>query len=227
MKIPFKGKLFIILFLLVLLIVPQVFAASSNFLQRANQAYQRLCTGRSVPLTIVMSCYAFDKLAELQQAINLLDERLGLTERDNATQSAKIKELEERIMNLEPPNPSPSSSPTTIVFAQNRPASFTTDLVAIPNGYTSMTFHVSTTGTLINWAPIANVNSFVNEQHRFRCNNNICPDVTIPIISGFYKFGTGTSSGNITAIATLNAEPDNSTQVLGYGVNLPFTSGPI
>jgi len=125
------------------------------------------------------------------------------------------------------PTPSPTVAPTTIVFAQDRPASFTTDFFTIPSGFSSMTFHVTTTGTLYGWAPIANVNSFVNEQHRIVCTNNICPDVTIPIISNYYKFGTGTSSGNITATAILNAEIDNSTQTLGYRVNLPFTSGPL
>lgn len=117
--------------------------------------------------------------------------------------------------------------PNIIVFAQDRPASFVTDFIDIPQGYTSMTFHVTTTGTLLNWSPIANVNSFINEQVRVLCNNNVCPDVTIPVISWFYQFATGTSAGNITATATLNREPGSSTQTLGYGVNLPFTSGPI
>lgn len=88
---------FLFVILLLLLISPSVFAASSDFLQRATQAYQRLCTGRSTPLTIVMSCYAFDKIAELQQTINNLDQRLDLAETDNATQSAEIANLNQKV----------------------------------------------------------------------------------------------------------------------------------
>jgi hypothetical protein len=130
------------------------------------------------------------------------------------------------------PTPTPTSTPTPtpsniVVFAEDRPAPFTTDFVDVPTGYTSMTFHISHTGFLFGWSPIANINSFVNEQHRFNCVNNVCPDVTVPVISWFYKFSTGTSDGNVTATATLNAIPGEHSRVLGYGVPLPFTSGPI
>lgn len=89
---------FLFVILLLLLVSPSVFAASSDFLQRATQAYQRLCTGRSVPLAIVMSCYDFDKLAEFQQEINSLDGRLDLAESDNATQSAEIANLDQNLI---------------------------------------------------------------------------------------------------------------------------------
>lgn len=89
-----------------------VFAASSNFLQKAAEAYQRFCTKRSVSLQNAISCYAFDKLSELES-------RLDQTEADNATQSAKITELEQRIKALEDqPTPTPTPAPFEFVFFQ-------------------------------------------------------------------------------------------------------------
>ncbi|OGK08496.1 hypothetical protein A2767_05360 [Candidatus Roizmanbacteria bacterium RIFCSPHIGHO2_01_FULL_35_10] len=62
------------------------------------------------------------------------------------------------------------------------------------------------------------------EQHRFRCSGGTCPVVTIPILNNSYIFSTGTSAGNITAIGTLNIEPEAQVIILGNSVDLPFTS---
>lgn len=230
MKLKFK-TLFLFSFLLLFLAVP-VYAVinSSTFLVKAQKFVDNKCKGTPDSQTSLL-CYLFYKTGELQEQLNSANQNITSLNTLVSSQSGRISDLEGRINSLEhpssSPSPTPSPSPNVIVFAQDRPASFTTDFIAIPHGYMSMTFHVTTTGTLYGWSPIANVNSFVNEQTRVLCPNNICPDVTIPIISGFYKFGTGTSSGNITAIATLNADPNSSTQTLGYGVPLPFTSGPL
>lgn len=101
-----------ILTIFTLAITLPVFAASSNFLQKAAEAYQRFCTRRSVSLQNAISCYAFDKLSELES-------RLDQSEEDNATQSAKITELEQRIDALEnQPTPTPTPTPFEFVFFQ-------------------------------------------------------------------------------------------------------------
>lgn len=108
-------KLVIVVVILIvssLAITLPVFAASSTFLQKAAEAYQRLCTRRSVSLQNAISCYAFDKLSELGS-------RLDQTEENNATQSAKITELEQRIKALETqPTPTPTPAPFEFVFFQ-------------------------------------------------------------------------------------------------------------
>lgn len=111
-----KSKKSIILLAIVvvssLAITLPVFAASSSFLQKAAEAYQRFCTKRSVSLQNAISCYAFDKLSELES-------RLDQSEEDNATQSAKITELEQRIKALEnQPTPTPTPAPFEFVFFQ-------------------------------------------------------------------------------------------------------------
>lgn len=111
-KIPIIAPVFLIV--LFILSITTVFAASSDFLQRATETYQRLCTRRNVSLQNAISCYAFDKLSELNQAIDGLDSRLDTTEAIDATQSAKIAELEQRIVNLEN-QPSPSPTPTVLL----------------------------------------------------------------------------------------------------------------
>lgn len=64
-------------------------------------------------------------------------------------------------------------------------------------------------------------------QQRFNCSGLLtCPAVTIPIIDNEYLFGTGTGGGNITAVATLNPEPNSRSLLLGGNVGLPFTSEP-
>jgi hypothetical protein len=221
----------LITFIIGLVLAVPALATSNDFLAKASNYYQEKCTKPKVPDSTAINCYLFDKLLDLENALVNSNQRITNLEADSAIKSSQINDMQIRVTNLENLIPSPFPSPTlspgplpTIVFAQNRPASFITDFIQIPNGYTSMTFHVTTTGSLYGWAPIANVNSFVNEQHRILCPNNICPNVTIPIISGLYKFSTGTSSGNITATATLNSETSNYNQVLGYAVDLPFAS---
>lgn len=102
-------KLVIVVAILVissLTITLPVFAASSNFLQKATEYYQRNCKSQNVPRAVAISCYLFDKISEI--------------EANNATQSAKITELEQRIKALEtqPPTPTPTPSPFEFVFFQ-------------------------------------------------------------------------------------------------------------
>ena len=100
-----RGTIIFGFFLLFLILAPVVFAASSDFLARATEAYQRFCTRRNVSLQNAISCYAFDKLSEIDELLGTLGSRLDLTENDNATQSAKLAELEQRIATLEGSTP--------------------------------------------------------------------------------------------------------------------------
>jgi len=178
--------------------------------------------------------YVHEKIDEL---FNQLGPRIQQNESDigflrdlAGRNELKIFELEGRIEFLESlltPTPTPISDPLQIVFAENRPASFETDFIPISDGYKSMTFNVSTTDFLINWAPAIEIDGISYEQHRFRCSGVlVCPEVTIPILSDAYQFRTGTSGGNITAIATLNTEPNSQVLILGKKVNYPFISIP-
>ncbi len=90
-------------FLVFLIITPAVFAASTSFLSKATEYYQRSCTGNvnHIPSSTATLCYLFDKVSELDQDINNLDSRLDSIEAINANQSAKIAELEQRIAALE------------------------------------------------------------------------------------------------------------------------------
>lgn len=87
-----------------------VFAASADFLSKATEYYQRKCTRspERISRDDSMLCYVFDKVAELQLQIDGLTTRVGTIETNDASQSAKILELEERIADLEnPPVPQP------------------------------------------------------------------------------------------------------------------------
>lgn len=117
-----------------------------------------------------------------------------------------------------------------LVFADNQPLPITpfnaTEPQLIPQGYNMITFSVSSTGTIENWAPMVSFDNGVTfrNQHRFICNGGSCPDVTIPIISPYYKVGFGTSSGNVTVTADLSNDPGAQVLIMGNGVSLPFVS---
>ena len=121
---------------------------------------------------------------------------------------------------------SKQNSSSQIIFAHDRPYPFDSDGFLIPTGYNSITFQVTSTDSIINWAPAVSFDGGITyrNQHRFRCSGAICPVVTIPIISNLYRFSLGSASGNITAIGTLNKEKGARVVVLGNGVSLPFTS---
>lgn len=197
----------------ILILVPLVFA-STPFSDAANKFFQRQCSRPERTIGII----AF--LCDLRLRVDELEGQVGGLETSTATMSAAIADLQQRVAALENP-----PQPVTIVFAENRPASFNTDFVPIPPGFKSMTLNVTTTGFLVNWAMDVNIGGTIIQQQRFRCIDSVtCPPVTLPIIANLYRFGTGTSSGNITAIATLNPEPNSQTLLLGFDVSLPFTS---
>ncbi len=105
----------------------------------------------------------------------------------------------------------------TVIFAYNRPVSFTTLPVNIGTGWTKMTVSVGMSygGSITGYAlripvvagvitqdPTDNINWM--EQIRVACDGGVgCPVITIPVISEFYEFSTGTSSGNVTAAAVV------------------------
>ncbi len=123
------------------------------------------------------------------------------------------------------PTPTPPPTPYIIQIADNKPAPATT-YFTVPSGYKSMTFHVSGTDNVIVWAPSVSFDGGQTyyEQIRFPCDGTSCLDVTIPILTDLYGFGTGGSSGNITASATLNEEPGAEVLNLGSVVSYPYQS---
>lgn len=105
-----------LLFLGFLIVTPVAIASSNNFLQRATESYQRSCTKRNVSLQNAISCYAFDRLAEVDKLLVALKSSLDLVKEDNETQTARIAELEQRIAKLENAT-SPTS--TTYIVSNN------------------------------------------------------------------------------------------------------------
>lgn len=116
-----------------------------------------------------------------------------------------------------------TSIPATITFLNNEP--ITTVTKDIPPGFKSITFNVTFSNFIINWAPQISFDNGATflEQHRFRCGNT-CAQVTIPLLSNKIRWSPGTSGGNATVIGTLNPEPDSQVLLLGQGINFPFTS---
>lgn len=205
---------------LLLIAVPVLAFNSSAFLDPAQNFVDKTCSKEKVSNINVVLCYLFAKTQEQDAVLGQYGTRLDDLGVSSATMSAQMADLLQRVAALENP-----PEPATIIFAENRPASFATDFIPIPSGFKSMTFNVSTTGFLITWSPVVNIGGLEVEQHRFYCSGYTqCPEVTIPIIDDAYRFATGTSSGNITAIATLNSEPDSKALLLGSNKTLPFTS---
>ncbi len=104
-------------FLFFLIFTPVVFAISANFIAKATEYYERNCRRNvdRIPRATAILCYLFDKVSELDQTVSDHDSRLSESEVTNASQSAKILELEQRISNLEnnlPPYGTPYSTPS-------------------------------------------------------------------------------------------------------------------
>lgn len=141
----YKNKaLILITFLIsVLTFTPLVFAVSSDFVFNAVAYYEKNCkkNPERLPRETSFNCYLYEKVAELDQALNSLNARLNQTEVYDATQSAKLEELEQRIAKLENiPSPSPSSSPTTSYIISDNSWKFS---AAEINGWLSASFNDS------------------------------------------------------------------------------------
>ncbi|GEM_PF-5350614 len=225
-----KIKILLPFVILLLLIAPVVYASTSiDFLPKAQKYINNTCGIKHLASDQSLFCYLFYKVQEHDTSISNINNTISPI-------PSKITDLQNRVSKLESEiNTTPPPIPGTIVFAYNRPASFSTDGTTIPitpnYNWETMTMHVSTTGTLYGYSLIVNVGSGDFEQVRILCPSNTCPDTTIPLVldsslpRAIYKFSTGTSSGNITAIGTLNAEPNSHTIFLGSNLTLPYTSG--
>jgi hypothetical protein len=224
------------LFLFLFASICIAYASSAQFFTQAQQFINQNCNKKTLADQTALLCYLFNKSQEQDTAITNINTTISPV-------PSEIADLQKRVASLEAmlsPTTTPAPIPGTIIFAYNRPASFTTDGTAIPitpnYNWETMTMHVSTTGTLSGYSLLVNVGQGDFEQVRIPCPSNICPDTTIPLLINdsqgnqisprpVYKFSTGTSSGNITAIGTLNSEPDSHTLFLGNNLTLPYISG--
>lgn len=168
----------------------------------------------------------------VEQKIQHLLNTFNQSEQANNT---RFEVLEARVSYLESltptptpvPTPTPTPTSTNIVLASNRPASFNQQFDA-PLGATSMTFNVSSTDFIINWAVRTKTPGSLDyeEQHRFVCSGGTCPVVTIPVLGTDNLFGLGTSAGLIDASVTINSDPEEEVVLLGDQVSLPYISSP-
>jgi hypothetical protein len=130
-----------------------------------------------------------------------LPQRVTALEREVAALQSTVDTLTAEVATLGQPDSA------TVIFAYNRPVSFTTDPVSIGEGWTKMTFSVGVSygGFLCDYAlRVPAIPGVVSgelvEQLRVSCGCGvICPMISIPVISDFYEFSTGTSSGAVTA----------------------------
>src|SRR6266700_6170962 len=194
------------------------YASSSGFLTQAQNYINANCSKNKIPDQTALICYLFNKVQEHDTSIANINTTLSQI-------PSQVTDLQNRVSKLESEiNTTPVPLLSELIFAYNRPASFTTDGTTVPitpnYNWESMTMHVSTSGTLSDYSLIVNLGSGDFEQVRIPCGQQTCPEVTIPLIlydsqggnslpRAIYKFSTGTSSGNITAIGTLNAEPNS------------------
>ncbi len=98
-----------------------VFAASSTFFKKASEYYNKNCKKNigKIDKSTAVVCYLFDKVTELQLQTDGLATRVGTIETSDASQSAKIIELEERLSALE--NSQPPASPSGLLENFNGP----------------------------------------------------------------------------------------------------------
>jgi hypothetical protein len=140
-----------------------------------------------------------------------LEPRVTTLESEVASLQSTVNTLTAEVTTLGQPDSA------TVVFAYNHPVSFTTLPVNIGTGWTKMTVSVGMSygGSITEYAlripvvpgvitqdPTDNINWM--EQIRVACDGGVgCPVIAIPVISEFYEFSTGTSSGNVTAAAVV------------------------
>jgi len=102
-------------------------------------------------------------------------------------------------------NTSLTPEPKTIIFAENRPASFNSEWQDVSGGYNTLSVDVSSTGTIATYAI-----QFTNDmdgsytvQTGLVCSSSQCPLLTVPVLAKYYRVSIGTASGDITAIGYL------------------------
>lgn len=155
-----------------------------------------------------MTCYVFDKVHELEARLNTTDSNV-------ASQSARLDELEKRILALES-TPSPSPIPSPVILTVNSGVIFD-----VPTGFKSMTIKLKNVSNLPAWAPTVSFDGTTfHEQHRFGGSQL---EVTIPILAGKYRLNKG-GPDDFTADVIFNPEPNAQVLTLGQLVNYPFTS---
>lgn len=203
-----KFKLSVLVPLIIVLTFPLIaFAASSDFLSKAQQYFSRECNNRA-SREEGMICYVYEKVREDDQR--------------DATQSAKIAEIESRIAALEnPPSPSPSPSPQPEI---NQILDFN-QTFDIPEGYNTMVIEVQQQAPLsFPWAPAPsfdNGNSYV-EQHRYHSGID---NATIPIVSTKYRINSGAAT-SIKVRVILRDDENAEVIIFGQNASYPFTSTP-
>jgi hypothetical protein len=108
-----KKALIITIFIALLFIVPLANASSSAFLQKASQWYQNNCTG-NVSKSNSISCYSFDKIQEVDQALVTLGNKVDGIEQDVADFDTRVDSAEGRLTALEATlSAAPTSTPSS------------------------------------------------------------------------------------------------------------------
>jgi hypothetical protein len=136
MRLMKHKKILFVLPVLLLIIVPSVFAVSTSFFSNAQKWYSSECTKRPdrVKGEKAVLCYSFDKLSEVQSAISVQDQRIQELE-------SEVELLENRIEVLENTSPSPSiPASKTGVFSVDTPVNvsgYSRIVVTIKNGGSS------------------------------------------------------------------------------------------
>ncbi len=231
----------VILLLLLVAHKPVKAAATNNPIFATIDAVQQMIVTALSPIqTSVQNLTS--RVSTLEATVTPMPGQIATLQNKLASDEANISSLQQTVNTLQTlltPTTTPVPPIGELIFAYNRPASFTTDGTTIPitpnYNWETMTMHVSTTGTLSGYSMIVNLGQGDFEQVRIPCGQQTCQEVTIPLIlsdsqggtispRAIYKFSTGTSSGNITAIGTLNAEPNSHTLFLGSNLTLPYTS---
>ena len=103
------------LVLATLLVTIPVLAASSTFLAKATQWYQSNCTANVAKANYV-NCYAFDKVNEVDAALEALTTRVSNAEGSIGSLISRMTSAESRLTALESvptPTPSPIATPTS------------------------------------------------------------------------------------------------------------------
>jgi hypothetical protein len=145
-------------------------------------------------LAVMLILLSFPLLACAQA----LPQRVTALEADVAELEATVSTHESQIAALSQP------SSATVIFALDRPIPFTTDPVETSGDWTKMTVSVGTTGSLCGYSLLIPSQGVWIEQIRVNCDcGRVCPVVSIPVISDFYEFSTGTASGTVTAAGVL------------------------